>query len=797
MRQTVFASLALLLAAGGTAAGEDRIMVRATSVLPDAVGAELMKIGQPLTITIAANTQVEPALQDHCGGAVSNQYRVAFAALNPGSSLLPASTSRDLQFPACARVARMGKTNLPVSANDTPESFLDRVLGAKLDTKLLICQSDLPNDKPGSCRVTAAQDVIAPQIHRPPDGSFDGVNPPVTNLWLPFRSSWTTIVLNADVTPADAMQRLKAAAAVSDAGEGLLDVAPSPPVQLLAPLSSNDPSLAEGPCSPGASVPVNWPFDRTKVLEAIEAALGYIASRPDRAGRGRATVIRVADTGVSDLGQASGFPLKFLAVNPNAKPGKVDPATQFKGAYYGIDADGGGDVTPRPADATGWHGTQVADLALGGVAFRTEYPALAELVNLSVARIFTDRTGAGIWVNTATLNSSVSYHPPAANIINFSVGGPDPFPAFHDALASLTDNQQLVVLAAGNDGHDLGNPPTMYPAAFASDDRIRSALLVVGAHGPAPTGGMPARVGFSNYGVNYVDLLAPGCRFPPAFGAATGGDLAGTSFAAPLVAFTAGLIRDFLYQPDSRTMRERVWASVRWVSPDVEKTTRFGGVLDIPAAISVFDDVARLRGGALLPGRWMTSSRFQPCGDGNAVPSTNVLRVRVEPRGNALPLLHLLVRDTNSFVSEAPACTAANDDGPQLRLESGEARTLHWSELEALIPAVDADNRRISAAGAPLASVVPAAQRLPASVVAQAAPPIVAPTVTPAANVTSQLVGQIQTALKLLDPNVTADGIAGPATRNAIRQFQRTLLDAPTGTLSAKQFNALLQGAGG
>jgi len=763
-------------------------MVRATSVLPDAVDAVLREIGEPETITIAKDANVETELRNHCGGSVSNQYRKAFADLNPGSSLLPARTERDLQFPACARVQRLAD-DVDIPPNDSPETFLERFLGANLETKLLICQPDLPNGKPGSCIAPTMREIIARQIGRS-DGRFDLTVPPVTRLWIPFRSRWTTIVLKADETPEEAMRLLREAAAASEAGPGLFDVARSPTVELLAPLSSDDERLKEGPCSPAAGVPPDWPYNRSEVRKAIDAALAYIATKSDRVGRGRASVVRVADTGVSFLNKIPGFPAAFLAVNSNAHEGanRRDPATGFIDAYYGIDAEGRGKVTPIPADPLGWHRTEVADLALGDRAFREEYGTLAQLVNLSVARIFTDKFGAGIWVNGPTLNSAVTYNPPGADIANFSVGGPDPLQSFHDdVLTRLFEHRQLVVIAAGNEGKDLGSTP-MYSAAYSSEDKIRSSLLVVGAHGPAPPGAMPARANFSNYGFNYVDMLAPGCRMRPAYSATD--DLAGTSFATPLVAFAAALIRDFLYEPQSRTIRERLWATTRWVSDDMAGKTVFGGVLDIPAALRVFDDVARLKGGELEPGRWLAPTRFQPCSDYPALPPRAVLRVRVEPRKEAPPLLHLLLRDANDKVFENPSlCTAANDDGPWMRLDrTGEEKLLHWSQLEAFIPAVDLDDRRGSGDGSRPATVVPALAPIVAA-------PAGAPPATQATKGPSPDVTKVQAALDAVSSPVTVDGRIGPATLAAIREFQRKRFEVPTGKLNSAQLQTLLSAA--
>jgi hypothetical protein len=581
-------------------------------------------------------------------------------------------------------------------------------------------------------------------------------------LRLPFRSRWTTITLKSEFTPEQAIQRLRAAAAASDAGEGLLAVTTFPLLDLIAPLASNELSDA---CTPDSSLPSNWPFDRAAVREALEVATAFFAK--ERSEQPARSVIRVADTGVTGLGEPSGFPPALLAVNRQARPGDRTPdRTGFAGAYYGIDADGGGDVTPRVRDPNGGHGTQVANLALGGIDFRTEYGAVARLLGLSTARLFTDRYNVGVWVNPTTLISSLNYELPLAHIINLSVGGPEPIPSLVDPLMKLFEYRQLVVMAAGNEGKNLAHK-SMWPAAFASSERgIRSALLVVGAHGPIQSDNPLTRAPFSNYGRNYVDLLAPGCRLPAAFGEA--GTLAGTSFAAPLVAFTAGLVRDFLLEPQSVDIRNRLWASSRWVSKGVEKETLFGGILDIPAALRIFDDTVRLRGGALLPGRWLESDRFEPCKDTDAVPPKWVLRVRVELQDEDLPRLHLLLRDVNGVVEEAPACTAAGEDGPQLRFDSGEKRTFRWREIEALIPAVDLTKRRIPPDGPQPAGIA----------------------VSPANQVT--ITKEVQAALVARGASLVPDGRLGSETRAAIRDFQRGRFEAPTGVLTEVQQRVLL-----
>jgi hypothetical protein len=145
MRRTVVVSIVLLLAQVTPAVGDaDRIMLRATSVLPDPVGEELLKIGRPLDRTVRPGESVESELQANCGGSISNQYRAAFVKLNSGPApLLPSTERRDMFFPPCPRVQR--NVTISIQPGDNPNDLLTRELGAKSDTRLLICQPDTPN----------------------------------------------------------------------------------------------------------------------------------------------------------------------------------------------------------------------------------------------------------------------------------------------------------------------------------------------------------------------------------------------------------------------------------------------------------------------------------------------------------------------------------------------------------------------------------------------------------------------------------------------------------------------------
>lgn len=122
-----------------------------------------------------------------------------------------------------------------------------------------------------------------------------------------------------------------------------------------------------------------------------------------------------------------------------------------------------------------------------------------------------------------------------ANIINLSIGGPDPSPLERRAIEYAQAKNVLVVAAAGN----AHNAAKQYPAAYPG-------VLAVGATNTS----RDTRASFSSYG-SWVDLAAPGVgiysttvpdgttAFPSASAYAYGD---GTSFAAALVSGAAALV---------------------------------------------------------------------------------------------------------------------------------------------------------------------------------------------------------------------------------------------------------------
>ena len=115
-----------------------------------------------------------------------------------------------------------------------------------------------------------------------------------------------------------------------------------------------------------------------------------------------------------------------------------------------------------------------------------------------------------------------------AQVINLSLGGSTAGTVLKTAIARAVDSDVVVVAAAGNDGSSRKVYPAALPGVVAVGATSQSGLT---------------RASFSEFGT-WVDVAAPGVGIVGASRTGTGYDAGdGTSFASPLVAGVAALIR--------------------------------------------------------------------------------------------------------------------------------------------------------------------------------------------------------------------------------------------------------------
>ncbi|MET8152628.1 S8 family serine peptidase [Actinoplanes sp. NPDC049668] len=165
-----------------------------------------------------------------------------------------------------------------------------------------------------------------------------------------------------------------------------------------------------------------------------------------------------------------------------------------------------------------------------------------------------------------------------AKIINMSLGGVDYAQVLADAVAYANRKGVLVVAAAGNEHTSLKS----YPAALPN-------VLAVGA----TVRGSDARAAYSNYGPAWVDMAAPGqvlvqrgAKFEV---------LEGTSFAAPMVAGAAALVKSHHPAYTGWSMTRAMTLSARPLDANGDGAhdawTQYG-MLDAAKALTIDTDLA-------------------------------------------------------------------------------------------------------------------------------------------------------------------------------------------------------------
>jgi len=350
-----------------------------------------------------------------------------------------------------------------------------------------------------------------------------------------------------------------------------------------------------------AQIPsTGYPFDAAAVADILERNAAI--APPVRA------TIGIIDTGV-DAGETRLFfklgPDKSIGINADRRPG---PPTISAGY------------------ANRAHGTHVAGLALGGLQSDRLTAAVKSRIELKIINIVSRHvthdavTGAQVErfsVPFSNLSEAIAYarRNPEIPILNLSVETTAELQSLRD---QITPGDYLIVAAAGNSTRDIDIEKS-YPAAFRK--QLPDRFLTVGASMPDGT-----RAPFSNRGRESVDLAAPGCRVLSVLPGNETGEMTGSSQAAPLVAFTAGLL--YSEGLTVQQVRNRIRSSVALIAHASGDSLATGGVLDIPAAISVYDDLVKVRDSATpLRGR----VHLDTCVDveGECRPASQIARLAV------------------------------------------------------------------------------------------------------------------------------------------------------------------------
>lgn len=526
----------------------------------------IAEIGQPTVVTVAADENVLPRLQTKCGNT-RNVYRTLIKNTNKALDLSDDFVARvggELSLPACPILEQ--NVTLVAEQKLTVSRMLRRETGWEGDN------------------VTEDFLALNPAIRQSKNKL---IIPQGQTYVLPYRTAPTTIILNPD----KGLTAEQAAANVASRLGGEMIVTPSTTGVITGAMALNQPG--DKACTkPVKDQP--WPIDVAPLLQALEDS----QVRADKAKRSKpSVVVAVLDTGIAQPPAALLGWARFLTLSdPNAAN------------YFGLDGvtrKKGPVGTPGIKDAD--HGTQVAVLTAGGLDFLAADKKELSKIKLRPEKILRTDNGeileqyVDYGLRDATENGAT------IAVASFQFG------ASLDMLrAPLEGNKRLLmVTAAGNRSQDIESYPR-WPANFGGvEGDLKPQIIAVGSHDADG-----AISWFSAYGSSYVDVLAPGCAVPSL-------DLNwqrktedGTSFAAPLVAFTAGLLTQLgLIEPSQ--IRERIIVSAD-VRGDLFNKAWSSGSLNPTKAVSFYTDLVQVKGSPELKrGKifWDFDSEFV-CKDG-------------------------------------------------------------------------------------------------------------------------------------------------------------------------------------
>jgi subtilisin family serine protease len=248
--------------------------------------------------------------------------------------------------------------------------------------------------------------------------------------------------------------------------------------------------------------------------------------------RGRpGVIVGIADTGV-DYTHPDLLPNLYTNPGENGANGVDDDGNGFVDDTHGWDFTGTGDNMPLPSgDAGSNHGTLVAGSAGAQGNNALGVTGVSQEVALMPLRVGNTSSFVSLQIQAYGYARMMG-----ADVVNLSAGGPTFSQARLDAIRAAPN--VLFVFAAGNGGADnVGDNNDISPTYPCSHNEPNVICV-------AATTQSDNRAGFSNFGVGTVDLAAPGTLILSTNTPGAGYTLVnGTSFAAPITAGAAALIR--------------------------------------------------------------------------------------------------------------------------------------------------------------------------------------------------------------------------------------------------------------
>lgn len=233
-----------------------------------------------------------------------------------------------------------------------------------------------------------------------------------------------------------------------------------------------------------------------------------------------------------------------IAINSKEIPnnGIDDDSNGFVDDIYGVQVNKDYNDPYRNRHGSHVAGIIAADPTLGPVQ------GVAPKSKIIPAQFISNDGGGSIGDAIIAMNYTASR---GAKIINLSWGGAPCVPNLQAAMMQLSDQDILLVTAAGNEGINLDRSPD-YPAAFNIFNQINVAASSM----------EDFMIYFSNRGFRTVHLAAPGVNI---FSTVPGNQVIamdGTSMSAPMVSGSAALLWSALPSASAQQIKQALMRSV-------------------------------------------------------------------------------------------------------------------------------------------------------------------------------------------------------------------------------------------
>lgn len=587
------------------------VFVDETAISDDLVR-YIADVGAPNVVSVGAKQTLASIVTAECG-RLSEAYLQAIEQANPAGAPPPESYDYvfekpgEITLPACLKPP--SREPAPVSNGATPGYSTES--GNIINAETYWTGNDQIYDASGYQNIMSWNDpsILFPDqtgLPHPMGSGGDHTAYMGLEYWTPKKGSewpspdqsdrkptsgWATVTLKPEkVAFADAADTV--VRKLIEGGQDPEETAVENPeeIRLFSDLSNARLASTNSCQHPETVDHAVYPFDPLEVLQVLsesKSALEQASKRPIQA------VIVVADTGLYADGRTPFHNRRLSRGNAS------------QGDFYR-------DIKPHEFDPHQQHGTNVASTALGGAAFMRLIDTLGLDLLLRPVRIYrpnkiencsSDAANkcTRFRVGTGALSAAVTLVDNA--IVNLSIGRSGRYDIF-DKYELGRSAGRLFVVAAGNDSSSLADR-AVYPAQYGGSNEGQYNLVTVAA-----TDYDGSLTGFSNWSNESVDIAAYGCRLPVleysnASESYHRGEASGTSLAAPLVSFTAGLIKTIWPTATPEAIKRRLLVSadiddrlLNGVEIDgakhKQRLIKDGRRLNIAKALSLYQDVVEV-----------------------------------------------------------------------------------------------------------------------------------------------------------------------------------------------------------